>query len=266
MLLLPTMQEITPQTNDFRLYLQSVLLSRSKRNPCYSLRAFALNLELNPSTLSQLLRGKRPISPKMRGHLACRLGMTPKQIQHFDQGGEYDQLSMDVFEVSSDWHYFAILELMLLKNFRPDPKWVAKSLSLKVSVVDEAIERLVRMGFLAIDDKDGTWIDKTSGSTTTIGHEFITAAHKKLQKQILEKAIDAVDMIDADRRDQTAMTVATNSKRLTEAKKMITKFRRKLCAFLEQDVERDQVYQFSISLFPLTQNENERKNECEKEQ
>lgn len=43
-------------------YLQKEFSARRKRNPRYSLRAFAKSLQLDSSTLSKLLRKKRPLT------------------------------------------------------------------------------------------------------------------------------------------------------------------------------------------------------------
>lgn len=60
-----------------------------------------------------------------------------------------------------------------------------------------------------------------------------SSAHKNLQRQILQKAIDAIDNAHADEKDITAMTMAIDIKKNPEARKLIAKFRRDLCAYLE---------------------------------
>jgi hypothetical protein len=48
------------------------------------------------------------------------------------------------------------------------------------------------------------------------------------------------------------LTMAIDRRRLPEAIEMITRFRRELGLFLEQDERKTDVYQLSISLFPVT--------------
>jgi hypothetical protein len=54
-----------------------------------------------------------------------------------------------------------------------------------------------------------------------------------------------------EERDHTSIMMATDSKRLEEAKKMIKRFRRRLCSFMEQCESKNSIYQLSISFFPI---------------
>ena len=54
------------------------------------------------------------------------------------------------------------------------------------------------------------------------------------------------------------MMVATSSKKIQEAKKMITSFRHYLTEYLEEGEEKDSVYQLSLSLFPLVDSHDEK--------
>ena len=92
-----------------------------------------------------------------------------------------------------------------------------------------------------------------SGDSTTSEPPEKSVAHRKLQTQLLEKAIEAVNTLPFSMRDQSAMTVAIHPKRLREVKSRIDTFRRDLTAFLERDSERERVYNLLISFFPLTQ-------------
>src|SRR5215470_6437173 len=71
------------RSSGFRLYLQSELARRCSSNPQYSLRSFALQLGINHSTLSQLLRGKRVMTPRMVEALGERLGLRNEEIEAF---------------------------------------------------------------------------------------------------------------------------------------------------------------------------------------
>ncbi len=64
----------------FRLSLQSELVRRMRVNPKYSLRAFARFLEIDPSSLSQYLRGRRKFTEKQVETLALKLGLSPLEI------------------------------------------------------------------------------------------------------------------------------------------------------------------------------------------
>lgn len=249
------LSEGTPQ--EFRLYLQQELSKRCKNNPHFSLRAFARTLDVEVSSLSKILNGKRSLSRKMLHRISSQLGLSPERVNYFEEKlkprkrkkMEFTQLTLDMFTVISDWYHYALLELVTLKDFDPSHAWIAKRLGITVSEVNFAVERLQRLGMLEIE---GDRWQQSSGHLTTIGSNFTASALKKLQNQILAQAQESLQSTKIERRDQSAMTMAIDSSKLEEAKQRITKFRRDMCAFLQDSNAKDEVYQLSISLFPVS--------------
>ncbi len=237
----------------FKSYLEEQLMLRCKKNPYYSLRAFAHFLEIDHSTLSQMIRGKRKITPAMQLRLGSKLGLGPNELKRFDPTLNYSEVTLDLFEITSEWYYFAIMELMFVKGFKPEAKWISERLGVNLEETKAAILRLVKAGFISIDD-DGRWIDTSAKNVTTLDHDLTSPAHIKMQTQLLEKAVDAMGKYSLEKRSQTGMTMAIDKKKLPKAKEMIIKFQRELCAFLE-DGQQDDVYHLGISLFPMTDGE-----------
>src|SRR4051794_37687938 len=106
-----------------RSCLQTEYAKRRERRPRFSLRAFARELALPSGRLSELLSGKRPITPELGLRLADRLALAPDQREEFlrgvaaargggaTAGPEFRQLSADAFHLISDWYHFALLHL-----------------------------------------------------------------------------------------------------------------------------------------------------------
>jgi len=251
---------------DFRIFLQEELARRCKKNPKYSLRAFARYLQVEPSFLSKILNGNRNITEKTISKFGEALGLHPLDIEKFKisllpkrskarwvtkiDDLQYQQLTQDKFQLIADWYHYAILELMLVKNFKPTISWVAKSLGISVAETKAAVDRLVRLGFLEIK-RDGSWKNR-SGLNTTISNKFSTAAFRILQRQVLEMGVEAMETIPYEERDQSSMTVAVDAKLLLEAKQMIKSFRRRLAKYLKEKGTPDEVYQLGISLYPVS--------------
>ena len=241
----------------FRLFLHAELQKRKDRNPSYNLSSFARSLGTDVSTLSKILRGIRPLRKKAIQKLGLKLGLNPVQIsQHQTPSAapaEYMQLSVDEFKLISDWHHYALLELMRLPKFRGEPPWISKALHISISEVQVAIERLQRLKMIEIDE-DGNWKDLSGGYSTTLGNDFTTQAFKKFQKQILEKASLALDETPYEERSQTSMTMAIDRKKISEAKKLIVEFQRKLNQLLSSGPQNqlDEVYHLGISLYPVS--------------
>lgn len=243
------------QPHCLRGYLQQEFLERLKRNPQYSLRSYAQFLGLNSGTLSQIFKGQRKMGPRMFKKLVHRLGLSPELAQKLDpskahSSDQYSQLSVDSFHVISDWYHFAILELIKTEDFQADAKWMAKRLSLTVTEVHLALERLERLQYIKKDDSRGYQV--CENNLSTLSHDFTNAAFKKLQMQILTKAIEAVETIPLEQRLQTSLSIALNRDDLPKLKEMIHRFRREVNAFLESHESKQDVYHFSVSLYPVT--------------
>lgn len=251
--------------SDFRLYLQGELLKRCERNPSYSLRSFARSLGIHHGTLSQILRGTRPLSENVFELLAAALGLSLDRTAAFRSGlksGKLDSrgyrscdLTVDAFAAISDWYHDAILELVNLKEFSPKPKWIAKRLGISVSEVHAAIERLQRLELIQISS-DGTWNTQAQRTEIGIDSPFTTSALKKYQKDVLKRGIEAVDQVPRNERHNVSSMVAIDQDDIEEVQRRINKFRRELSKFIQRkESKANSVYQIGICFFPVTKKE-----------
>ena len=247
--------------DDFRLVLQQEFVNRCRKNPSYSLRAFARALGIEPSPLSAILRGKRPLTKKTQKKLGLALGLSLDELERFKNATgtaatDFQQLTLDNYALISDWYHYAILELTRVESFKPDVKYIARILNISQTEAHIAIERLQRLGLLEIDD-EGKWLDTTpKGYATNINGDLTSPASRKLQRQVLEMSLDALENLPTEVRNHNSMTMAIDPTDLPAAKEMIKNFRRELCAFLERNEKPKSVYQLAISLYPLTKQEN----------
>ncbi len=248
----------------FRLVLQEELVRRCRKNPGYSLRAFARSLKVAPSALSAMLNGKRPITSKSIQRLGLNLGLRLDEIREYSGEAEndrarqalrYNQVTLDAFALISDWYHYAILELMAVKEFRADFNWIAAALGITAQEARAAVERLQRL-MLIEKTKDGKWRDTSGGRTTNIDGALTSSASRKLQKQILQQALAALENVDSEKRNHTSMTMAVDTRRLPEAVELTRKYRRDMSELLETAGKQTEVYQLSIALFPITDLKN----------
>lgn len=252
---------------DFRLFLQQELIRRCDGNPAYSLRAFARHLRVDAATLSSLLAQKRKVTPKTVRKLGSALSLTPAQIDSFvtplqpylaelSSTQTYQQITHDTFVAISDWYHDAILELTRVRDFKPEGRWIAKVLGISASEVNAAVDRLQRLELLEI--KNGKWVDASRFNSNTLDANFSSAAMRKYQKVILEKSIHALETLPRTERDHTSLMVVGNQKSLQKVKALIAKFRRQLADLLQSEKPADEVYQISISLFPISKVKQQR--------
>lgn len=77
-------------------------------------------------------------------------------------------------------------------------------------------------------------------------------ARRQYQKVLLEKSIEALENIPFDLRDHSSMTIAIDKKRLPELKDFLKEIGSLIVKNFQEDGEFDEVYQFTMSLFPAT--------------
>lgn len=244
----------------FRMLLQRELVERCRKNPRYSLRSFAKTLGVSASALSDMLKGKRTITPRTIDRLGFALGLKKTEVERFKATAKpeneiqpaFQQILLDQYALISDWYHYAILELIKIRGVSHESSAIAKILGITKSEVNIAIERLERMA-LVEKTAVGSLVDTSDGFSTNISGNLTSNASRALQKQILEQAIHALVSLPIEVRNHTSMTMAVDPKLMPEAIEKIKKFRRELCVFLESSSAPKEVYQLSVALFPVTQ-------------
>lgn len=251
----------TPHTMPrFRHFLQSELARRCTRNPQYSLRAFAKYLQIEPATLSQLLRGTRKTTPASIRKLGMRLGLDEASIgswisretarvEDSSRLQRLEELTRETSAVVSEWHHYAILELTRLQDFVPDVRWISRVLGVSQDQVAVALQRLLRLGLLEMTSRE-QWQDR-SGDTTATLLDFADTAVRMLYQQSRALLLAALQAAPAGC-EYSSTTVAVDRHRLPEAIGLLRKMQRDTVRMMQNRGKPNDVYQLEISLFPLT--------------
>lgn len=240
--------------------LVAELERRLKANSRYSLRAFARDLDLSPGQLSELLSGKRTLTVKAGMKLARRLGLSASETQALigaaalEASGldapiaEPKELSLDTFEIVSEWHYFAILNLFETRDFRAEAAWIARRLGIPTTEAKLALERLERVGLLK---RSAGKLVLDSGfvfSPTGIPAEGIRSYHR----QILDKAKTALETQLVAERDITGLSLALDPRDLPALVQELRALRDRVLAKYARG-KRTEVYHLEMALFRLTE-------------
>jgi plasmid maintenance system antidote protein VapI len=249
---------MTTDYSHFRNAMNDEFLRRTKINSRFSIRAFSQQLEIEPSSLAQILGGKRKLTQKMCERLGPKLGFGPLKMRTLMKNVNrkeksftaFNKIEEDAFKVIADWYYYAILELTYCDEFQAKPLWISRVLGISFAETIDAIERLKRLNYLEITS-EGNWIDRL-GDSNNLGNEFKAPAFTEHQRQVLKKAFEALDKTTYDRRVQSSMTVAVSKEKVVEAKGMILNFIEELNDFLKSGQTKDEVYNISVSLYPIT--------------
>ena len=260
------------QSNDYKTILKEELASRCRQNPRYSLRAFARDLKLAPSRLSEILSGKQGLSREAAIKVAQLLGYGQGELERFcdlveslharsrrdretarirlkkhQVPTERVQMQADAFKAISDWYHFAILELTLVDGFRSDAKWIGKMLGVSEFEVQLALERLTRLGLIAWK---GTKLVPTNAEDEVTG-DVPSDSIKNFHAQIMVKARDALYLQAIDEREFRAEIIAIQRDDLADAKKAIRDFQHRFCKKLAEAEVKDALYCLAVQFFDL---------------
>ena len=147
--------------------LRRELARRRQANPRYSLRAYAVFLGADHSTLSQVLRGKRRIPLGQLRRWGKRLGMAAEEIaayvaaQHVPDAAvvkRQEQLrhwTAEALALVNDPTHWQIVHRVQSPGFQPDCRWLARESGVSVDQVNVALSRLLRLRLLEIQPPRG---------------------------------------------------------------------------------------------------------------
>jgi uncharacterized protein (TIGR02147 family) len=261
---------------DYRSILMREYETRSSVNASYSLRAFARDLSIAPSRLSEVLNRKSGLSRKAAEKIADILGLSENEkevfctlveisharssarknlakskLEKMQADPDFNNLQEDTFKVISDWYHLAIVELTYLKNFKSDISWIAKKLGITQIQAKAATERLKKLELL--EEKNGKLQPKNDFNATTT--DIPSEAVKKAHLQLIEKSGEALYTQSVSERDFSSVMVAIDKDKIEEAKKWIKDFRRNFCKKVVQDNNKDALYCLSVQFFSLLEKE-----------
>ncbi|HJW94420.1 MAG TPA: helix-turn-helix transcriptional regulator [Thermoanaerobaculia bacterium] len=116
----------------FRDAVATELERRRCGQPRYSLRRFARTLGVHHSTMSRLLRTRRPVPARTLLAVARGLRMSPAEITEFR--AQEDAV--------------AVIDAIRRNGFRPDCRWLASITGLRIDQINIVLQRLLRIGAL----------------------------------------------------------------------------------------------------------------------
>ncbi len=257
---------------DYRDTLKRELQRRSAANPLFSQRAFARKIGMTQGGLSEVLAGRRGLSPQKAEAIAAKLNFpeiesqlfldsvasqharspvqraaaTAKLIDHA-KTHQFTQMTNDVFETIYQWHHLAILELTKVHDFQSHPAWIADALGITATLATESIERLLRLGLLT-----------RTRETLALTHKKLefaginpSDAIKNFHQQILTKAQNAIFTQSQAEREFSAVYLAIDSSEIPKAQQLLREAWRKFCAEMRDGARKDKVYCLATQFFHI---------------
>ncbi|MFZ8932500.1 MAG: TIGR02147 family protein [Bacteriovoracaceae bacterium] len=238
--------------------LKDELYKRKLRNSSYSLRAFARDLGIGSTSLSDVMSNKRKLSRKNIQKVSEKLSLSPKEVSLIEdelRGNsnktkteiEFLEMKEDQFRLIADWYYLAILNFARLPDNYSNPSYLSQRLGLPEETIKEAIDRLQRLDLIKIEDDR---LIRTSSPINTT-KEIASMAIRKHHKDQLHLAEKSLENDQLEKRNFNSITMAINPAKIDKAKEIIQKTVSKIENTLEDETP-EEVYVLNFHLFPLT--------------
>lgn len=249
----------------FRDFLARKLLELKNKNPKYSLRALARDLDQNSAALSQMLSGSRKVSRSFALKMSERMGCSPTELERLARAFDVDtlartgatsqksdlslgrkQLDLKHYDIVADWAYYAVISLAETVDFQSDKEWIAARLGISTVKAQVILDALMECGHLA-RLSDGSI--KHCGKAVAASDGIANMALRRRHETNLDDARSSLFRDELMDRDFTFMTVAVDPDQLPIAKKMIRQFHNTLSDLFDSG-ERTEVYEVCVQLFP----------------
>ena len=261
------------KNGDYRRILLDVFNDKQREIPGYTMRQFAQLIDTSPAKLSMILNGKTGISPTCAEAISKCLQFSPddedyfvtlvSSLHHRSLNGRrmakerlknkwgyvnFDELPLADFAKLSDWKHFAVLHMVDVKNFRPDPDWIARRLNLSEEEVSKICEDLFSIGFLKVDEAGQWYRDSDRLQITVQGKSEIL---QKMHAQLITKALESVSADPSSRYLSTNFLTISNEK-MPIARQRIKEFSHALINELSDDDNKgDRVVALTMQLFNI---------------
>jgi hypothetical protein len=236
--------------NDLKGILASTFQQRNSLNALYSKNAFARDLGVSPTALSQFLSGKRKFSPKNVQRVIGSLCLPPESARHFKNGDREIspalKIKMDIFALIAEWYYYAILNLTETEDIK-SASHIARRFDIPKEQAAGAVKRLLKLGLL----KKQNGVLRRTHKTLDAQTDIPSTALRRHNRQKMEMAIACLDKIPLQDRDVSSMTLPFDPAAMAKIRKEIEKFKSRvhqICA----SSKGSEVYSLNVQFFPLS--------------
>ena len=258
----------------YRDFLKATLADRCNNNSAYSLRAFANHLQLSPSMLSDVLRGKKHLSGDMALKIAQTLSLTAKERDYFynlvlfETAKNHDlkvileqkinkirprnkinDLGLDIFRVISDPAHVTILEMAGISNIRLNSQLAARASGISEIEAQVILERLDRLGLI---EKGSKGFYQKAQDDLLVKSEKPNVALRSFHKKMLEKASISLETQTNKEKFVGSETFAFSEDNLKEAEEILEECFSRIITLAKNTKKKNAIYHLGIQLFNLT--------------
>ena len=262
---------------DYRKWLADVSEHLKASTRYFSHRWFAQAAQIkNPSLYSQIVAGKRNLSPALVDRFAKVLELGPKEATFFRHMVQFNhattalekqehyavlremtgtvrqaQLGPDAWDFYRHWWIPALRELISLRGTIPDWPDLAAQLRPPITAKQarSAVETLQKLGLLSRTE-DGIWHQAQKALTS--GEEIRALSIRDHNRQMAELGAESIERFLPESRHVSGITAGLSVSGFQVLVAEIQAFRERVVRLVDQDSGTGEVYQFNIQLFPLS--------------
>lgn len=259
---------------DYRAYVRDRIAALRETGE-FSERTFAQEVGFgSPSYLKMILDGKRNLGAKFLAPLARRLGLkkeearffaalvahgnaktdadkkrTLERLQQFRKFRETRAIDPSQYAYFTRWYFVAVREALSGLWRDRTPRELARALGLQEKQVEESLVALESLGLIERAATGGGWKALDAAVKTPV--EVRSLLVREFHKQMIHRALVAIDRLPVVRRDISALTLSLDEQGFRRLKEKIADFRASLNAELSGQPKADKVIQVTIQAFPL---------------
>lgn len=263
---------------DYRSYLQAVYQLVNESTSEYSYAHFSVSLGLSSTNAHAVIAGHRNLSVKTGARIADSLGLSEPHKKYFlalirqehaksiaeREEAFHERVNLARSSLSSavderrlrffeNWYNAAIIEVLRLEFASDDPRWLSDNLKPNVSVpkIKQSLSLLKELGYLVFDNRlQRLYPAEVSIST---GDQVERLAILSYHRQMINLAISAMDQIDAEDRDISAITIGVSPELKAQMHEEVIALRKKFLELAKKVETPCEIIQLNIQLFPISQ-------------
>lgn len=257
-------------------YLHQVLKDRNQRNPNYSLRAFARDINLSPARLSEVLRGKGDLGVSKLNSIAENLCEEDSEKEFFKslvisrvsknidkqkaalaylklhkEIHEAQKIDAEDFEMMSEWYYLGIWNYILLGKKSTEPEIIKEFSDVDAAKVKSCLATLNRLDL--VDYNEGVY--QTKANEIHAIYDFSSFAVRKYHQSMFKKAENCLFQQNIDERYFYSKITSLDKKQYGELTNLVSEFLESLPQKLQtcpQD-KNNSVHAINLQVFRLNQ-------------
>lgn len=264
--------------SDYRFYLKDLTRTLRETDAAFTMRAFSARAGFgSPSFLKMVIDGKRNLTRDSLARFCQALGIVSAEKKYFETLVDYGQcvdpdrknrlldelvdlrpreifpkIRKSQFKYLTQPRYACIREMVLLRDFKEDPKWIAVRCVPRLSVgqAREALKTLISLGML-VRDETGRLVQ--SQAVIDTNEQAAMPAAYRFHEAVLDTARRSLALLKQSERNFSALTIPVPMHCVKEVERTIYECENRILALINEGVPQyDEVYQLNFQFFPIT--------------